>query len=110
MPIEGLIQPAFASRPDLNAYRLGVARADADVKLANAERFSDIYVLAQPYTYQDNRPFGLKSPTSWALGVTVPLPIYNRNQGNIARAKSNASQTRVELAMLERQVASEAEE
>ena len=64
----------------------------------------------EPYTYQDNRPFGLKSPTSWALGVTVPLPVYNRNQGNIERAKVNVSQTRVELAALERQVADEVDE
>jgi cobalt-zinc-cadmium efflux system outer membrane protein len=110
MPMEALIQTALTSRPDLNAYRLGVARADADVKLAHAERFSDVYLLGQPYTFQDNRPYGLKSPTSWAVGITVPLPIHNRNQGNIARAKSNAVQTRFELAAIERQIASEAEE
>lgn len=110
MPMEQLITSALESRPDLNAFRLGVNRADADVRLARAERYSDVYLLAQPYTLQDNRPFGLKSPTSWALGMTVPLPIYNRNQGNIARARSNAVQTRIELAALERQVANEAEE
>lgn len=110
MPMEQLIASALESRPDLNAFRLGVTRADADVKLARAERFSDVYLLAQPYTLQDNRPSGLKSPTSWAVGMTVPLPIYNRNQGNIARARSNAVQTRIELAALERQVANEAEE
>jgi cobalt-zinc-cadmium efflux system outer membrane protein len=110
MPMEQLIASALESRPDLNAFRLGVTRADSDVKLAHAERFADVYLLAQPYTLQDNRPFGLKSPTSWALGMTVPLPVFNRNQGNIARARSNAAQTRIELAALERQVANEAEE
>ncbi len=110
MPMDELVKAALTSRPDLNAFRLGVARADADVKLAHAERYSDVYLLAQPFTYQDNRPFGLKSPTSWAVGMTVPLPVFNRNQGNIARAKSNAVQTRIELASIERQVANEAEE
>ncbi len=108
--METLIQNALDARPDLNAYRLGVARADADLKLAHAERFSDVYLLAQPYTLQDNRPFGLKSPTSWAVGMTVPLPIHNRNQGNIARAKANTVQTRIELSAIERQIANEAEE
>ena len=51
------------------------------------------------------RPYGLKSATSWALGVTVPLPIYNRNQGAIQRAVLNVDQTRTELAELERQIA-----
>lgn len=105
-----LIRTALESRPDLVAMRLGVQRADADVRLAHANRFSDVYVLAQPYTFQDNRPYGLKSPTSWALGVTVPLPVYNRNQGNIQRSHINASQTRVELADAEREVADEVDE
>jgi cobalt-zinc-cadmium efflux system outer membrane protein len=106
-PAETLIEKALASRPDLIAYRLGVERANADVRLALANRFADVYLLAQPYTFQDNRPFGLKSPSSWALGITVPVPLYNRNQGNIQRARINVSQTRVELAALERQVADE---
>ena len=48
-------------------------------------------------------PQGLKSPTSWALGVTVPIPVYNRNQGVIQRAKLNVTQTQIQLATLERQ-------
>jgi cobalt-zinc-cadmium efflux system outer membrane protein len=103
-PSDELQQIALAVRPDIVAYRLGVQRAEADVKLALANRYTDIYVLYQPYTYQDNSPFGLKSPTSWALGVTVPLPVYNRNQGGILRAKLNVTQTQIEQATLERQV------
>ena len=98
-----LFQIAMTSRPDVIAYRLGVERAKSDVKLQYANRFQDVYVLYQPYTLQDNTPFGLKSPTSWALGVTVPLPIYNRNQGNIQRSKLNVTQTEVELMSIERQ-------
>jgi cobalt-zinc-cadmium efflux system outer membrane protein len=107
---EEMIQTALTSRPDLIAYRLGVGRAGADVRLARANRFSDVYLLYQPYTLQDNRPFGLKSPYSWAVGATVALPVYNRNQGNIERAKLNVTQTRVELAALERQVTDEVDE
>ena len=68
-PESELIQIALAVRPDVVSYRLGVQRAEADVRLARANRMSDVYVLYQPYTLQDNTPFGLKSPTSWALGV-----------------------------------------
>jgi cobalt-zinc-cadmium efflux system outer membrane protein len=102
-----LQQIALAVRPDIVAYRLGIRRAEADVKLARANRFSDVYVLYQPYTLQNNTPFGLKSATSWALGVTVPLPIYNRNQGGIMRAQLNVTQTQVELARVERQALTE---
>lgn len=109
-PPQTLIRRALESRPDLVAYRLGVQRAFADVDLAKANRFSDVYLLYQPYTLQDNRPYGLKSPYSWALGVTASLPIYNRNQGNIRRAELNVQQTQVELAALERQVTDEVDE
>jgi cobalt-zinc-cadmium efflux system outer membrane protein len=104
---DALIRIGMENRPDLIAFRLGVDRAIADVRLARANRFQDVYVLYQPYTLQDNTPFGMKSPTSWALGVTVPLPVYNRNQGNIQRAKINVGQTQTELAALERQVVAE---
>lgn len=102
-PLPEMLSIALSSRPDVIAYRLGLDRAKSDVKLQYANRFQDVYVLYQPYTLQDNTPFGLKSPTSWALGVTIPLPIYNRNQGNIQRAKLNVGQTQTELASVERQ-------
>jgi outer membrane protein, heavy metal efflux system len=102
-PINEMIQIALANRPDVISFRLGVKRAESDVKLQYANRFQDVYVLAQPYTFQDNTPFGLKSPTSYAIGVTIPMPIYDRNQGNIQRAKLNVTQTQIELSSTERQ-------
>lgn len=105
-PEEELIGLALGNRPDIAAFRLGVGRAQAEVKLSHANRLSDIYVLYQPFTLQDN-PSSLKDATSWALGVTVPLPIYNRNQGNIRRAQVNVHQTKTELLALEEQVASD---
>jgi outer membrane protein, heavy metal efflux system len=102
--IEELRRMALTERPDVISFRLGVLRAEADVRLARANRVNDLYVLFQPYTYQDNTPYGLKSATSWALGVTAPLPIYNRNQGAIQRAVLNVDQTKTELAEMERQV------
>jgi cobalt-zinc-cadmium efflux system outer membrane protein len=103
-PIEELSEIALADRPDILSFRLGVGMAQSAVRLARANAYSDIYVLFQPYTFQDNSPYGLKSATSWALGVTVPLPLYNRNQGGIERAKINVTQSQVQLADAERQV------
>ncbi len=101
-PINTLVAMALEARPDVAAFRLGIARAEADVKLARANRFSDVYLLYQPYTAYNGAPFGRSGVNSWALGATVPLPVYNRNQGNIERARINVSQVRTELAALER--------
>jgi cobalt-zinc-cadmium efflux system outer membrane protein len=53
---------------------------------------------------QNNNWQGLKNAYSWTLGVTVALPVFNRNQGNIMRSKLNAEQSQHELAAQERQV------
>jgi cobalt-zinc-cadmium efflux system outer membrane protein len=105
--VSELIRIALGGRPDLIAFRLGVQRAEAEVKLATANGMSDVYLLYQPYTFQNNAPFEKQSATSWSLGVTVPLPLYNRNQGNIQRARINVAQSQVELAEREQQVANE---
>ena len=42
--------------------------------------------------------------------MTVPLPIYNRNQGGILRAKMNIDQSRMQLADVERQAQIDIEE
>lgn len=107
---DDLVRLAVDNRPDLNAFRLGIRRAEADVRLQKANAFSDVYVLYQPYTFQNNQPFGLKSPTSWALGVTVPLPVYNRNQGNIRRARFNVTQSETEMLARLRQVITEVQQ
>ena len=99
-PIGELNPIALTSRPDIAAFRLGIARAESDVKLAKANRFQDVYLLYQPYTAEGG-------VTSWAVGATVPLPIYNRNQGNIQRAQINISQVKTEMGSLEQRIIAE---
>ena len=107
-PVEELIRIALAERPDLAAYRLGVGRASADVRLAEANRFEDVFVLYTPYGYQSNNfDRNVGSSTAWSLGVLASVPLVNRNQGNIARARGNVVQTKIELSGLERQVIGE---
>jgi cobalt-zinc-cadmium efflux system outer membrane protein len=105
-----LLQLAHDSRPDLASFRLGVETALADVNLQLANRFSDAYLLYQPYTFQNNAPFLRQSGTSWAIGITVPLPIYNRNQGHIDRARINVTQSQQQLAYIERRLVTEVQQ
>jgi cobalt-zinc-cadmium efflux system outer membrane protein len=108
--LDALVTRALKARPDLLAYRYGLGRANADVVLAERNRYSDVYLLVQPYTFQNNTYLGLHSPTSWAVGLTANVPVFNRNQGNVKRAKINARQTQVELASQERQVMHDVED
>jgi cobalt-zinc-cadmium efflux system outer membrane protein len=104
VPREDLVQRALAIRPDLIAIRMGVRRSEADIRLAKANAYPDVFVLYQPYTFQNNTYLGVPSAYSWTLGVTATMPLYNRNQGNILRAKINKSQTSTQAASLQRSV------
>jgi cobalt-zinc-cadmium efflux system outer membrane protein len=106
-PLDEMIRLALSCRPDVVSYRLGLQVAQSGVGLQMANRYQDAYLLYQPYTFQNNSPFGKQSATSWALGVTVPLPVYNRNQGNIERARLNVNQSRIEVDAIERRVTTE---
>jgi cobalt-zinc-cadmium efflux system outer membrane protein len=106
-PTNELVQKALENRPDLAAQRLAVVLADANVKAVMANRFDDVLLLYQPFTLKDGVPFGDPNRLAWALGITLPLPIHNRQQGNLLKAREIAQQARTKLASLEQAVASE---
>ncbi len=106
-PLEELQRVALDTRPDLIAARIGIARAQHECGLARAGRMDDWYLFYNPWTYQDERPFKVASASSWSVGLTVPLPVSNRNQGNIQRARINIAQAQTEQQALERRVATE---
>ena len=108
-PPDDLGRLALCVRPDVVSYRLGVRRAQEDVRLQRAERFPDVFVLYTPYGFRNNAPVDEKSATSWSVGALVSVPIFNRNQGNIRRAEHNVMQTQIELTGLEKQVLSDVE-
>lgn len=101
---EQLIHIALHTRPDLNAYRLGVERAQNEVQMAKADRFQDVFILWSPWQLVDNSPIHALNTNSWGLSALVTLPVFNRNQGNIARAQVTVSQVLIELQGREQQV------
>ena len=105
-----LVQTAIATRPDLAAYRLGIQRAQADVRVARKDVISDVFVIYSPYEFRNNGPTGGQNATSYSLGLLGTVPLYNRNQGDIRRAQLNISQMRTALAGRERDVVAEVED
>ncbi len=102
--IEELKKVALQVRPDLVAFRLAVSRAEEGVRLAKAERFDDVFAFYTPYAATNNGPIGGMSTTSWGMGVLFTLPVFNRNQGNIRRARINVQQFQIELEGYQRQL------
>src|SRR5437667_1755392 len=111
--VEDAIRLALATRPDLDAARVDVSASHARVRKEQAEGRWDASVNVG-YQRQD-MGFGLLGLTPirttrpiqcvfhfFGAGVSVMLPVRNRNQGNIAaaQAETQAAERRVEFAEL----------
>jgi cobalt-zinc-cadmium efflux system outer membrane protein len=107
---EELIELARQLRPDLAAYRLGIERARAEVRLAQADGIGNAFLFGTPYTAVDYSPVGKQSANGWGMGVLLPVPLLNRNQGNIARARINVKQAEIEQKGLELQIVREVQD
>jgi len=108
-PRQELVQMALAVRPDVAAFRKGIARAQADLRVNKKEVFEDIFVIYSPYQVQNNHPIGGKNATSYSFGLLGTIPLFNRNQGDIRRGQYNIVQARVAWEAIQRQVVAEGE-
>jgi outer membrane protein, heavy metal efflux system len=88
MELTALQQSARSYRPDVQSVKLTQARSEAELKLQLAQGKVD-------YTYgaEYRRQQGVNG-TSNSVGVfvSVPLPVHNRNQGEIARVRAEQEQ------------------
>ena len=84
--MQSLEQKALAARPDYLAAQRGVAVADANVKLAYANGTADPTLEAD---YDRNGP-----DNSAAFSLSIPLRLFDRNQGNKETSKFLAQSSR----------------
>jgi len=87
---------ALQTRPDLKAQRHRTARTQEQLKLEQALRFPNV----SPFLGY-KRDFG---EDTVVFGVEVPLPLFNRNQGGIVRAKAEGERESFQRQRVENQV------
>src|SRR5262249_30675250 len=102
-------QIALRARPDLEALRLDQARSAADLRLQIAQGKVDYTVSGEIHHQLQPSPVEA-SGMVYGVYVSAPLPIFNRNQGEIARARLEEQQARSRIAALEAQVGSEVDQ
>ena len=86
---------AILDRPDIVAARKDIAKAEADLKLARAQRIPDPTVLFQ---WEHEPP---DQNQTVGFGLSFPLPIWNRNRGAISVAEANLGTAQAALHRLE---------
>ncbi len=88
-----LARSALARRPDVAAARARVAQAHEAARFERARRIPTVALTAG---YK--RTFGLDTGLA---GLVIPLPIFDANAGNVARAEAEAQAAEARLAALE---------
>lgn len=97
--INALKSMAALNRPDLRAAQQGVTAAESQLALQKAEGKMDVTGTFN-YTHTSGT-------SSAALYYSMPLPIFNRNQGEIARANYAVTQAREQASETAQQVSTD---
>jgi cobalt-zinc-cadmium efflux system outer membrane protein len=112
--LEAAIDIALRERPDLRLARLNEEVAQAGLSLVRANSTPDMtafsrYTLNRS-TYEDS-PVGVRNERDNLLtfGISIGIPIFNRNQGAKAESAAAISQARTRREFLESVVRSEVE-
>jgi len=88
-------------RPDVVAAEAALRKAEADWRLQRAYRIPDPTVQAQ----YEHMPSDF--PNSVGFGVSLPLPLWNLNRGNILAAQATRDQARLALEKAQAQAAAD---
>ena len=95
-PLDELVQMALKQRPDLAARLQEKGRADTETLLQRAIRSPNITVGGG---YKRNL-----TENSVVFGVTIPLKIFNRNEGEIIRADAEQMRASNLMAALQKDI------
>lgn len=94
-------ESALKRHPAMKAAALRFARAQAAYDLEKARRFSDVDVGGGVRQLRD------ADETAAVFGVSVPLPIFDRNQGNIQAAKERLGRAEAEARAIKSELLSQ---
>jgi len=84
--IEELQMKALENRPDLRAAQQSVNSAQSQYELAKANGKQDV-TLSTNYSH-------VNAISAFTFSISTPLPIFDRNQGNIAQTHAAITQAR----------------
>ena len=89
MQLEEAFTMALQNRPDLRAMRMQISKSRADVLMEKRNAYPEVATFASAgREYSVQAGHADKDYNKWGVGVSVSVPLFNRNQGNRAKAKS----------------------
>ncbi|MBD9664764.1 cobalt-zinc-cadmium efflux system outer membrane protein [Variovorax beijingensis] len=100
----GNVESRLSAAPVLRQARLEVERRQALSDLEQARRVPDVTVSLGAKRVPADEGMGSSDRNQVVVGLSVPLPIFDTNRGNVAEALSREEKARDELAAAELQL------
>jgi len=95
--LPALLAQAGVQRPDLNAIQSGLRAAEAAIDLVQAEAFLPAVKLAAGY--EEGLDFDNRNRRG-LVSLVIPLPLFNRRQGDLQAALGERSRREAEIALV----------
>jgi cobalt-zinc-cadmium efflux system outer membrane protein len=102
LELEQALATIYADSPEVRAANIGVTQSDLALRRAKVEKIPDVIVSGG---VRDNREL-LEQGTAGILrpvgregffDISVEIPIFNRNQGNVAAARAEVERAKLEV-------------
>ncbi|MFA6072099.1 MAG: TolC family protein [Janthinobacterium sp.] len=97
LSIDAAFKSAEENRPDLVSMQRQLDKAGADIALQESKAYPQVTPKVGLTRQFQQQAIGFPDANSWVAGVDIIVPIFDRNQGNIAKAKSVLTQSQFNL-------------
>ncbi|MFO0814139.1 MAG: TolC family protein [Gemmatales bacterium] len=96
--LEPLVRYVVENHPERHAAVAGIAKAQLQLEREKVEPYPNVTVGAGYVRQNQNRS------NDWAVNFSVPLPVWNRNQGRIASATAAVGSAQLEIERVENEL------
>ncbi len=110
-PLDELTKQAFATRPDMRALSHEQEKSDTEVRLAEAEALpsltAGVFAQWQRGTTEVGGMSSVNSDTQLGIKLSMPIPLFDRNQGGKAAAVARQGASSSRKLALQRTISAE---
>ncbi|CAB1275527.1 TolC family protein [Candidatus Nitrosacidococcus tergens] len=95
--LEGAIAIAKENRPDFLASQYEITQAEAGIQLEKKQAYPEIIPYIGYNRQFQRKVLNMPDANSWQAGFQLDIPLFDRNQGNIAKMESIHTQAKLNL-------------
>jgi len=90
LPDEESLKAFLSNNPDLVRWTAEIERSEAALQLARSEAVPDLTLSAGVRNFQET------DDNAFVVGVSIPIPFFNRNQGGVSEARARIDKAQSE--------------